>query len=206
MGCNTEQYRAAIGLFTSSISSKISPRIYFDWPSVSRHDWNSIHTDSELGMSLFNLVAQFNLFQLIDEPTRTNEYSTSLLDLLITDSPGLILDSGVLAPISNSDHSVIFCSFSLSYHKDRSFKRGVWSYKKADFQGLNTTLSSAPWDTAFDVFDSIDDIVSYWSDLFLTTAKQFIPYKEVTIRPKDKPWITTVIKRFIRQRNRAGNV
>ena len=78
MGCNTEQYRAAIGLFISSISSKISPRIYFDWPSVSRHDWNSIHTDSELGMSLFNLVAQFNLFQLIDEPTRTNENSTDV--------------------------------------------------------------------------------------------------------------------------------
>ena len=166
-------------------------------------EWDSTHSDSELGMSLFNLVTQFNLFQLINEPTRTNEYSTSLLDLLITDSPGLVLDSGVLAPVSNSDHSVIFCCFSLSYHKDRAFKRGVWNFNKADFTGLNATLSSAPWDTAFDVFDSIDDVVSYWSDLFLTTAKEYIPFKEVIIRPKDKPWITTEIKKLMRQRNRA---
>ena len=98
-------------------------------------DWNSTHQNSELGMSLFNLVAQLNLFQIIDEPTRINEYSTSLLDLLITDSPGLILDNGVLAPISNFDHSVRFCSFSLSCHRDRSFKRGVWNLKKADLYG-----------------------------------------------------------------------
>ena len=61
-----------------------------------------------------NLVSQHNLFQLIDEATRTSEYSNTLLDLIITDSPGLVLDSGTLAPISNSDHSVVYCSFSLS--------------------------------------------------------------------------------------------
>ena len=42
----------------------------------------------------------------------------------------------------------------------------------------NTLLAHgllAPWDTADEVFDSIDGVVSYWSDLFLSTAKDFIP-------------------------------
>ena len=166
-------------------------------------DWNSAHPDSELGTSLVNLVASHNLFQLIEEPTRISEYTSNLLDLIITDSPGLVLDSGVLTPISNSDHSVIFCSLSLTHFKDKSFKRPIWDFNKANFQDLNIALSSAPWDTAHEVYDSLDDIVSYWSDLFLSTAKDFIPYREVTIRPQDKPWITTEIKKRIRKRNRA---
>ena len=165
--------------------------------------WDSAHSESELGLSLVNLVSQHNLFQLIDEPTRTSEYSNTLLDLIITDSPGLVLDSGTLAPISNSDHSVVYCSFSLSLHKDISFKRPVWDYKKANFPELNAALSSAPWDTGHEVYDTVDDVVSYWSDLFLTTAKDFIPFREITIRPRDKPWITSQIKKHIRQRNRA---
>ena len=165
--------------------------------------WDSGHSDSELGLSLVNLVSRHNLFQIIEEPTRTNEYTNTLLDLIITDSPGLILDSGVLAPISNSDHSVVFCSFSLSRHKDTSFKRPVWNFKKANFPDLNAALASAPWDTGHEVFDNVDDVVSYWSNLFLSTAKEFIPFKEVTIRPKDKPWITSEIKKHIRHRNRA---
>mgnify|MGYP002259906745 FL=1 len=167
--------------------------------------WDSIHNDSELGQRLFDIVTQNNLCQLISGPTRFSEYSESLLDLMITDSPGYVLNSGLLPPISTSDHAVIFCSFSLLNHRDRSFKRTIWDYKRADFDNLNRALQDAPWDTGLTVFDSVDDAVSYWSDLFLDTCKQFIPSRDITIRPKDKPWINNYIKRLIRQRNRAWN-
>ena len=167
--------------------------------------WDSAHTDSELGQRLFDLLTKNSLHQLISEPTRVSEYSETLLDLMITDSPGYVLNSGVLSPISTSDHSVVFCSFLMTHFKDRPFKRSVWDYKRANFDDLNNTLNNAPWDTGLAVFDSINDSVSYWSDLFLDTCKQFIPFREVTIRPKDKPWITCEIKRLIKKRNRAWN-
>ena len=165
--------------------------------------WDTAHTDSELGQRLFDLVAQYNLHQLISEPTRVSEYSESLLDLMITDSPGYILNSGILPPISSSDHSVVFCSFSITHYKDRPFKRSVWDYKRANFDDLNSALLDAPWDTGFAVFDSISDTASYWTDLFIDTCKQFIPFRNITVRPKDKPWITCEIKKLIRHRNRA---
>ena len=165
--------------------------------------WDSDHADSELGYKACNLIARNNLFQIINEPTRSTEFSNSLLDLLITDSPGYILDSGVLPPVANSDHSVIFCTISITFPNDKAFRRTVWDYKRGNFDVLNETLSHAPWGTGFDLYDTIEEYVDYWTKLFIDTAKEFIPCKDVLIRPKDKPWVTAHTKLLIRKRNRA---
>ena len=166
-------------------------------------EWDSEHSDSELGTRLLNIVSQNNLFQLINEPTRSTEYTNSLLDLIITDSPGLVLDSGTLPPISNSDHAVIYAKLALSFPRERSFYRRIWKFKNANFIDLNECLSSAPWDTGFLTFDDINDITSFWFDLFVDTLKTFIPNRDVLIRPKDKPWMNTEIKILRRKRHRA---
>ena len=36
--------------------------------------------------------------------------------------------------------------------------REVWDYKNGDSVGLNTALSTAPWETGSAVYDSIDDM------------------------------------------------
>jgi hypothetical protein len=36
----------------------------------------------------------------------------------------------------------------------------------------------------------------------MDTLKQFIPYKTIIVRPRDKPWITSDIKQSLRKRNR----
>ena len=48
---------------------------------------------------------------------------------------------------------------------------------------------------------SVDDMCEAWVKLFLTLSKTCIPFKVVTIKPKDKPWITSDIKQLIRQRD-----
>ena len=60
------------------------------------------HPTSELGVKLRDMVVQNNLFQLISEPTHFTDNSAYILDLIITDSPGYVTDSGVLPPYVNS--------------------------------------------------------------------------------------------------------
>ena len=165
--------------------------------------WDSDHSESDLGLRLVNILSQNNLFQLIKEPTRVNDVSESLLDLMITDSPGYVLNSGILPPISTSDHSVVFCTFSISHRVDRPFKRRIWDFKNANFEDLTKAALDAPFDTGFEVFDDINDMASYWTDLFTGLCKDFIPSRDTLIRPKDKPWVTCKIKQLLRQRNRA---
>ena len=73
--------------------------------------WDSQHIGSELKLNLFDLVTGNNLFQLINEPTHITPISSTLLDLIITDSPGFIIDSGISDPVGDPYHSSIFCKF-----------------------------------------------------------------------------------------------
>ena len=46
-------------------------------------------------------------------------------------------------------------------------------------------------------FDDTDDVVSYTNDLILSTSGEFIPNKLVTIRYKDKPWMSNEVRHAI---------
>ena len=165
--------------------------------------WTDDHTESELSNKLVDLINTCNLHQIIDEPTRITANSASLLDIIITDSPGYIMDSGTLPPLSNLDHSCSYCKLKIRYLKETMYQRNIWDYKNADFDGLNEHLRNAPWDVGLDTFDDIDDSVGYFTTLLITTAKDYIPNKTVLIRPKDKPWVTNNIRKLFRKRDRC---
>ena len=73
------------------------------------------------------------MHQLIDTPTRHN----NLLDLIFTDSPGYLFDVGVLPPIDNLDHGVVYVSFNFSYPKRNHMKRKVWLFDEGNYELLN---------------------------------------------------------------------
>ena len=141
------------------------------------------------------------MFQLIKDATYLSQNYQSLLDLIITDSPGYVLDSGVGNPIGDPCHCYIFCKLHIAYPKDVKYQREIWQYKNADFAELNHVLSLCPWDV-IEIYEDINDMVDYFTNLYLETCKQFINVKKVTICPQDKPWMTNVIKTQLRSRNR----
>ena len=53
-----------------------------------------------------SLTALYNLDQLIKEPTRVTITSSSLIDLILTNQPNNISNSGV--DLGMSDHSLIY--------------------------------------------------------------------------------------------------
>lgn len=165
--------------------------------------WFDSHSHSELGLTLFNLAHRYGLSQLIDEPTRYTDSNATLLDLIFTDNERCVSDFGVSPPLLNLDHCIIFCKLSLKVSKSRAFQRRVWDYKSADFNSLNTALLNAPFDSAYEIFDDVNDIASYTSDLITSACSEFIPNKIVTIRHRDKPWMSNEVRRAIRKRDRC---
>ena len=163
--------------------------------------WNDTHSTSELGLRLKNSIEGNLLFQIVTEPTHYGPNLHSLLDLIITDSPAYILDCGVGTPIGDPYHCYIFCKLSLRYNTDMKYQRTLWQYKEANIIELNNVLTLAPWDTMF-VFDDINDITDYFTDLLLDECAKHIPKKTVTIKPSDKPWITAAIKHKLNVRNK----
>ena len=58
----------------------------------------------------------YGLTQLITEPTRVTQYSRTLIDLCLTNSPDKICNSGVVN-IGISDHCVIFLTRKISHFR-----------------------------------------------------------------------------------------
>ena len=159
------------------------------------------HAHCTLRVKFRDLIENNIMFQLIKDPTYIAANYQSLLDLIITDSPGYILDSGVGNPIGDPCHCYIYCKLHIAYPKDSKFKKSIWHYKNANFPDLNTALLNCPWDV-LDIFDDVDDMTDYFIKLYLETCKQFVPNRNITICPTDKPWMTSAIKAKLRERNK----
>jgi len=141
------------------------------------------------------------LNQVITEPTRYDTNAQHILDLMITDSPGLLSHVSVTPPIVNLDHCVISCSLAFDLINNKNYSRKIWDYEKGNCEGLNATLHNN-MDTGIFNTPNIDLIVEIFNTVLFQCASYFIPNRTITIRPQDKPYITRECRRADRIRNR----
>ena len=153
--------------------------------------------------SLPRLLTQYNLINVISEPTRISNTRNSLLDVILMNSDLNCISSSVLdIERVMSDHNACTASFGISVRLSNSFKRTVWLYKHADFDKFNDSLTAIDWNSLFRTAENIDEACEIFTATFLSIAKSCIPSKLVTIRPNDKPWMTSELRHEIRIRDK----
>jgi hypothetical protein len=76
----------------------------------------------------------------------------------------------------------------------------VWLYEQGDYDAFRQLLLYAPWRSCY-VEGDADATTENWTNLLMHCAEQCIPHYEATIRPKDKPFMTSEIRRLMRRRN-----
>ena len=149
-------------------------------------DMSSPNTD--IGIRVFNYLESNNLYQLVDNPTRItrvnriNHSEESILDLIISVSPGFFVSSGTLSQPADNDHRIIYANLNCRKEKPKSFTREIWNFNDIDLDGLNGTLSNADWNDVFDaaLFD-IDVIYHRFFSILLSTVESLISHKKVPI-------------------------
>ena len=136
-------------------------------------DFNLDTQKQASGNKIINICQQFNLHNLIQEPTHFTASSSSIIDLVMTSNKDSVLLSGVGEPFLEQNiryHCPVF--FILSFNKtvSKAFKRHIWLYDKGNYDGLSDALSNA------------------------NMAK--------IVRQTDPPWFTSKIKKMMRKRKR----
>ena len=164
-------------------------------------DWEADHNSSDLKLKLYDLINVNDLHQTIREPTHISTTFANLLDILITDSPGYIINQQILPPIG-SNHQIVKAQFKIQYKRDKAYQRDIWDYKKGDYVGLNRDIGLAPWRLCYEFYEEIDDITDFWYGLYSELCRSKVPNRTIKIRPNDKPWITREVKQSIKTRNR----
>ena len=167
--------------------------------------WNSKHDKSELKQRLYDWANLNNIVQLVNEPTFYTSHSTNILDLIFT-YRNVKNENGVLPPIDRTakySHCPVYCKLDLPIESDCAYTRHIWRYNEGDYVALNLGFYHMNWVNIFRNTTSIDNAATCITNIIMDTSRKHIPNKYVTIRPRDKPWMSGEIRLLLRKRDRA---
>ena len=130
--------------------------------------------------------------------------SKSCIDLIFTDQPNLIIESGVHPSLHEQcHHQIIYGKLSVSNVALPPYTRKIWHYDKADFVSIRKSIEMFAWNEHLVNITCPNEQVKLLNEVLLNIYSYFIPDRIKTIRPRQTPWITQAVKTFLRKKNRA---
>ena len=112
------------------------------------------NTNAE-GILLDNLFSDLNLTQLISEPTHffREDCQPSCIDLVVTDQPNIVLDSGVRPSLDLTvKHQIIFCKINFKIPPLPKYTRKIWHFNRANEDMIARAISAFPWEDNLERF------------------------------------------------------
>ena len=124
--------------------------------------WPELRLDCQglWGEKLAKNSWQFDLHNVIKDPTRTTVTTSTLLDLLITIDTTKIITSGTFDR-GLSDHCLVYCIIKLQRKRTPPKYISAKNYKEVNIEKLKHALTTAPW-SVIEAFDDPDDITWAW--------------------------------------------
>ena len=103
-----------------------------------------------------------------------------------------------------SDHYPVVAELELprKTHTQRTLL--VPNYKQADWEGFRQNLfhSSSPLLEAIQGTSDVDPAWKVWSNLSWSAVHRAVPYQQITLRPWNKPWMTSYLHKLSRTKHR----
>ena len=148
------------------------------------------------------MTSQSGLNQIINEPTHITKNSSTCIDLLFTSQTNLVIESGVHSSLyPNCHHQIIFEKFDLRIFYPPPYERNVWHYKQANTELIRRAIDNFNWNRALDNI-SPNRQVSIFNDTILNKISNFIPHETIICDDRDPPWINSIIKKVIHEKNK----
>ena len=146
------------------------------------------------------LLSKYNLCNLITEPTRITENSSTLIDHIITPKnckPKV--NNAHAVDLGMSDHHIIHCSIDILRERNKPIIRTVKNYKNVNTDKLKEDIKMVPWHVC-DIFDDVDDTVFAWESLYKSVINDHIKERTVKMRKYSHPWINSSIRKQLNNR------
>ena len=174
-----------------------------DFNAHSQFWWTDGDTTPE-GTEIENLLTSLGLSQVISEPTNFEpNKNPSCIDLVITDQPNLILDSGTRTSLDpHCHHQIIFCKVNFRIPLPPPIDRKIWHFNRANSAAIKKSMTKFPWRQHLNVNTDTNWQVKTFTDIFLNIMTNFMPNDTKRIVPRDPPWITKPIKTLLNKKNR----
>ncbi len=139
------------------------------------------------------------LSQIIDEPTRVTESSSTLIDLICVSRPEEYT-STLVVPYNVSDHYLV--KTIKMCNKAKTVPKMVTSrcYKSFNEASFIHDISCVDWNRVSDIEDP-DDSWVLWRKMFLDVCNKHVPFKTRKVKGYLPPWITPEYKELSHKRD-----
>ena len=149
------------------------------------------------------LTESLGLSQLVTQPTRVTNNSTSLIDHIY---PGdeENLSKVHVCQIGISDHFAVFCNRKINASLKKNSHKSIKyrSFKHFDEINFLHDLQLVPWSN-IDEFENMDDKLEAWYAFFTDTINKHAPVKTHRIKNHIQPdWLTADILDKMKERDK----
>ena len=97
----------------------------------------------------------------------------------------------------------VFGKLSVSNISLPPYSRRIWHYDKADFVAIMRSIEMFKWREHLDKITCPNEQVKLLNEILLNIYSNFIPNQIKTIKPRQSPWITQSVRKFLRKKNHA---
>lgn len=161
-----------------------------------------LQTNKPSAREVFAFLSQHNMEVVVKDPTRVDSRTSSLLDLVITDSPELCTSVNIYHNPALSDHAMVISEFNIEKPKEvpkYTYKRLL---DKIDHEQFSNDLKNISWSNIIGLLD-IDDQVTKFNEMIINLFNKHAPIKRIKVRTQSTPWITQNIKLMMALRDKA---
>mgnify|MGYP001793479390 CR=1 FL=1 len=163
--------------------------------------WKTDDPDTPEGLDISALTSSYGLTQIITEPTHILPNSNTCIDLLFTNQPNIVSESGVYPTLHNHcHHQLIYAKINFKTYFPPPYERLVWHYSRAKVENIRMSLDRINWEREFHDL-TIDKQVELFNNHLLNICYNYIPHETITINDKDPPWIDSIVKKKIEEKN-----
>ena len=115
-------------------------------------NWSSNDTTTAEDAQLDYFTSLYGMKKVITEPTHILESSASWIDLIFTNQPNIVMDSGVhLSLHEKCHHQIIYSKLNLRIEYPPPYIRKIWDYNRSETDSINRSIEVFDWFSLFSV-------------------------------------------------------
>lgn len=166
----------------------------FNFPLI---DWKNLSSACRTSMEFISLALDFNLFQMITQPTR----GTNILDLVFTNAPETV--SEIVCLDGFSDHKLLQLTLNIPLQFTGVSNKTIRDYNRGDYNKINKELDTFLSGT-FLTFFSVRSVQENWllfKETLCKLVEKYIPLIKVSGDTRN-PWFTKCLRRLRNKKKR----
>ena len=140
--------------------------------------------------NLLRLFEDFNMQNVIAEPTRITYTTKSLIDLIVTTKVDVVRCTGVM-PLGISDHCLVYATLKLGSKRPPPKIIRTRNFKNFNAANFKAGIEKIPFHI-LEIFHHKDDA--------LDICNAHAPFKDVKVRSMSAPWINNTIRHNMNRR------